>query len=167
MYASGKASGILLRFGCLMALTLVSACSKAPDDDEIAKNIQHAMDATVAALNARDAETAVEIDAPDYVGINNGIANLQGKAADLNFTRNMVADHALKLAIKDSKVDVAKQGDMAVFSTTYVLTSTDPVTRKPGTSYGNWVVVFRKQADNSLRAALGVVSQTPAPAAAK
>ncbi|CAN5449663.1 hypothetical protein BH09PSE4_BH09PSE4_04540 [soil metagenome] len=133
---------------------------------------QHSVTATTAevnaliqshinSFNARDAAKATSIDAPDFLGIFHGSANIVGPAQDLASTSAMVADPALKLVIENQHLDVSSAGDMATWRSTYRFTYTDPATGKPRVELGNYLIGFARQADGTMKAAWDVVSDTP------
>ena len=154
--------------GGLSAALLVAGCSAAPDTGKVAEDVTAAMTGAIAAINARDAEKAVAIDSTDYVGAFHGTENVKGKAGDLALTKVQLSDPALKLEVTSPEVNVSANGDMAIWRATYAYTFTDPKAKAPTTEHGNWVVVFRRQPDATMKATLGVMSDTPAhgPAAA-
>lgn len=161
------------RFGTLTLVSLTSifmlaACAKEPapvDTAKVSDEVKAAISSAIAGFNAKDAAKATAIDAPDYVGMFHGAPNVVGAEQDLELTKLQVASLSGALTVADEKVDVASSGDMAVWSATYAYPTTDPKTRKPVTEVGNWVVVFRKQPDGTMKAKLGIVSDTPAAAA--
>jgi uncharacterized protein (TIGR02246 family) len=62
------------------------------------------------------------------------------------------------------KVTVAKSGDLAYSQGTYNYTSTDPKTKKPVREHGNYVEVYKKQADGSWKVAEDIATQEAPPA---
>ena len=151
--------------GCIVAAALVAGCSNAPDTGKVSDDISAAMSGAITAFNAHDAEKSVAIDAPGYIGMMHGMANVTGPAQDLALTKTLLADPAAKLEAPYPEVNVAAAGDMGIWKATYNYTYTDPKTKAPATEQGNWVVVFRRQQDGTMKATLGIVSDT-APAAA-
>jgi len=153
-----------------IAMSLLSACgaqqpaAPAVDTAKIAEAVKGQSAALVAAFNAHDAEKAVSFDAPDYIGMFHGIPNVVGPAADLELTKQQVADPAAKVAVSGEDVSVAAAGDRALWRATYAYTFTDPKTKQPTTENGNWLIGWRKQEDGSWKAAWGVVSDTGKPA---
>jgi ketosteroid isomerase-like protein len=153
--------------GCMSAALLIAGCSNGPDTSKVADEVSGAMTETVAAINARDAEKAVAIDTPGFVGIFHGMDNVNGKAADLALTKLQLGDPALKFDVSTPEVNVSAGGDMAVWRANYVYTFTDPKAKAPTTERGNWIVVFRRQSDGTMKKSLGVMSDVAAaPAAA-
>lgn len=131
------------------------------DPAATAAEIKALTKAHIAAFNARDAVGATSMDAADYVGFFHGMPNTIGHAADLALTRQQVADPAMTLVIANEHVDVARAGDMATWRCTYRYTYTDPATRQPRVELGNYIIGFKRQPDGKMKAAWGVVSDTP------
>lgn len=156
----------------LAAALLVAGCSapapatKPADTGKVADEVKDGMGKVIAAFNAHDAEGAVAMDAPDYVGMIHGQANQIGPAGDLATTKQQMADPAQKVDVQDVKVDVASAGDMAVWRSTYTYTFTDPAKKAVTTEHGNWVTVWKKQADGSLKVMTSAFLDTPAAPAA-
>ena len=151
------------------ALCLIAACTPAPqagDSAKVSAEVKAAMASVISSFNAHDAEKSVSFDAPDYVGMFHGADNVVGPAQDLALTKMQLSDAATKVTVSDEKVDVAAAGDMAVWTATYAYDFTDPKTKKLTTEHGNWLLVFKKQADGAMKEAYGVVSDTPASAPA-
>jgi len=155
-------------------LMTMAACKKAGefgtaeapvDTAAVATMVKANVNDVVGAFNDRNAEKATSYDAPDYVSMMHGTANLVGKDADLAANTALVADPNLKLSVSNESVDVAEAGDMATYRATYSYTFTDPKTKAPATEVGNWLIGFKKQPDGTLKMAWGVVSDTPAAAA--
>ncbi len=151
---------------CLGAVLLLASCAKGPDATKIADEISTAMAGTVAAINARDAEKAVAIDSDNFVGIFHDMENVRGKAADLALTKQQLGDPALKFEVANPEIDVSASGDMAVWRAAYTYNFTDPKTKSLATERGNWIAVFRRQPDGTMKATLTVMSDTPSPAPA-
>lgn len=156
-------------FATSATLGLLAACQQpaapAVDTAKIAEAVKGQSAALVAAFNAHDAQKAVSFDAPDYIGMFHGAPNVLGPEADLALTKQQVADPAAKVAVSHEDVSVAAAGDRALWRSTYEYTFTDAKTKQPTTEHGNWLIGWRKQEDGSWKAAWGVVSDTPAPAA--
>ena len=148
------------------ALCLIAACNQAPkagDSAKVSTEVKAAMADVISSFNARDAEKSVAYDAPDYVGMFHGADNVVGPAQDLALTKLQLSDAAAKIAIAGEKIDVASAGDMAVWTATYDYDVTDPKTKKAITEHGNWLIVFKKQPDGTMKMAYGVVTDAPAP----
>lgn len=145
-----------------MATTLM-ACSAAPSADPaaIVDEVRADVRATVEAFNARDAERAVRSNAPDFIQMFHGQPNTDN-IANLANTRAQLADPAVKLRINDEKVDVSEAGDMVLYSNRYVYDFTDPDSGDVVTETGNWVLVYKRQPDGTLRIYREIISDLPA-----
>ncbi len=155
-----------------LILTPLASCgapqeaAPAVDTAIVASEVQAKVDGLVKAFVERDvAGTNVDL-AEDYVGIFHGQPNIVGKEADLEITKLQVADPALGLTVTDQKVDVSEAGDMAVYTSAYAYDFTDEATGNTATEHGNWILLFKRQADGSMKITHGIVSDTPKPAEA-
>jgi uncharacterized protein (TIGR02246 family) len=63
----------------------------------------------------------------------------------------MMADSQADLNFHANKVDVAKSGEIGYTQGAYTLTMTDPKTKKVMSEKGNYVTVYKKQADGSWK----------------
>lgn len=156
----------------IAAAAALTACAKteaakpAADPAKIAEAVKADAEASVADMNAHNADKAVSHDAPNIVGMFHGVPNINSPAEDLASTKQQLADPVFKLALSNESVDVATGGDMAVYRANYTANMTDPKTKKPMTEVGNWVVVYKPQSDGSWKMALSVVSDLPPAGAA-
>ena len=75
-----------------------------------------------------------------------------------------MTDPALKLEVSDETVDVAASGDMAVYHAIYRFTFTNPATKQPAVEVGNWVAVFTRQPDGTMKMRKDMVLDMPPPA---
>lgn len=152
----------------LAAVLLAAGCSapapatKPADTGKAADEVKDGMGKLIAAFNAHDLAGAVALDAPDFVGMLHGMPNAIGPEGDSAVTKQQMADPAQKVDAQDARVDVASAGDMAVWRATYSYTFTDPVKKAPTTERGNWVTVWKRQADGTMKIALSMVSDTGA-----
>jgi ketosteroid isomerase-like protein len=171
-----KSQNLLVCAALTAVIASLAACNKpaspaapasAADVGKIADAVKADADQLVADFNSRDAVKSVAHDAPGMVGMVHGTPNVVGADQDLAQTKQQVADPALKLVVGDETVDVAQSGDLAVYRSTYAWTFTDPATKKPKTEVGNWLIGYKKQPDGTWKIAWNVVSDAPAPIAAK
>jgi ketosteroid isomerase-like protein len=156
----------------LCAATALVACDKnaaaAPQVDKTAIQTQIKKDVAdlVQSFNNKNIEKAVTHDAPDAVFMLHGAPNAVGPEQDLKATKAIAVDPLAWIQTGNETVDVSDAGDMAVYRTTYNLRMTDPKTKKEAHEHGNWVIGYKKQANDSWKIAWNVVSDTPAEAAA-
>jgi len=107
------------------------------------------------------------------VAIRGGGHNVAGRALcddgiviDLSAMKAVFVDPLAWIQVGKETVDVSDAGDMAVYRTTYNFRSTDPKTKKEAHEHGNWVIGYKKQANDSWKIAWSVATDTPAEAAA-
>ena len=131
------------------------------DKDAIAQAVKTDVQSIVDAFNARDADAALAVNAPDTRVMSHGQPNM-GFEENLATVRQYVSDPAVHLQVADEEVDVADAGDMAVYTATYDWEFTDPETGDVANEQGNWVMVFRRQEDGSLKIYREVISDIPA-----
>lgn len=121
------------------------------------------VDQLVRDFNAHDAARVAGHDVADVVQMSHGGPNIVGAATDLASNRQQfMADPSAHIAVADPRVDVAPSGEMAVYRSTYVFTSTGEKTGKPITEPGNYLAGYRLQSDGTWKMAWSVVSDTPA-----
>jgi ketosteroid isomerase-like protein len=113
-------------------------------------------------FEARDFEKVVAHYADHAVLMAPGFPAMAGKDAIRSAVKAMFADPAMTLKFHTSRIEIGDAGDMASSVGTFTGTSTDPVTRKPVTSGGNYVTVYRKQA-GEWKAVFDIASPGPAP----
>ncbi|WP_373476483.1 DUF4440 domain-containing protein [Sphingorhabdus sp.] len=152
-------------------LASIAACGSPPDhaaqdrnvaigNSAITNELRANASAVVAAFNTGDAEKAVSFNAPDFVQMFHGQPNADN-AANLANARQQLADPAAKLVVSDENIEVAQAGDMAIYTSRYAYDFTDPASGKVVTETGNWVMIFRRQADGSMKIYREIISDTP------
>jgi ketosteroid isomerase-like protein len=132
------------------------------DREAVAAEVKAAIRTQIDAYGARDPVKAASIVAPDMLGMFHGAPNSVGRAAVLAQMKAQMADPAVKLEASEETVDVAAAGDMAVYRAVYRFTFTNPATGKPAVETGNWVAVFTRQADGSMKLSKDMVLDLPA-----
>ena len=168
--AGMRMSQVMARVSAMAsAIALIAACSPsaAPTDTAapvdataIAEAIKADVRQTVAAFNARDAEAAVRSNAPDFIQMFHGEPNADS-ANNLANTRQQVSDPVLDLTIADDETAVAQGGDMVFYSNRYTYTFTDPATNAPRKERGNWVLIYRRQSDETMKVFREIISDLP------
>lgn len=144
----------------------LAACSQMPaspavDTAKVADEVKAAIHTQVDAYAVHDADKAASILAPDAISMFHGEPNLTGAAAGLEQIKAQMSDPALKLEVSNEAVDVARSGDLAVYRATYHFTYTNPETKKPAVESGNWVAVFMRQPDGTMKLGRDMVLDTP------
>jgi ketosteroid isomerase-like protein len=144
----------------LAAGSLLAGCGRIHRSGDSAEVVRAAQ-GVVAAYNAQDAAAAAAFDAPDYVGIFHGTPNNVGPAADLAEMKAAMAAAKLNWQIGKPQVTVAQAGDIGIFEAPYTFTITDAkgaTTRETG----NWIAIFKRQNDGTLKLWRSIGSDTPA-----
>ncbi|MBY8826369.1 YybH family protein [Sphingomonas colocasiae] len=149
----------------VLAASLLAGCDGggAGAQDRVAAEVKAAIHSQIDAYAARDAEKAASIVAPDIVAMVHGAPNIVGKPASAAAMKAQMADPRLKLAVSDESVEVSGSGDLAVYHATYRFTFSDPATKRPVTETGNWVAVFKRQADGTMKLQKDIVVDAPMP----
>jgi uncharacterized protein (TIGR02246 family) len=154
----------------VMALAM-TACNQAPPAATVAPDTH---DADVKAITddeaqwnsdwaAKDGDKVLAHYADDAVLMTPGGEPLKGKDAIKGGLGGMLADKALSLKFKASKVDVSKSGDLGYTQGNYEMTMTDPATHKVMNDHGTYVTTYRKQADGSWKAVADIATSSVPP----
>lgn len=158
--------------GACVAAMIMAGCSNpppsgpasaAPEPAKVVAEVKDAIKTQVDAYAARDAGKAARIAAPDLVTMFHGEANVVGLEPNMVVMKAQMSDPALKLEVSDETVEVAASGDLAVYHAIYRFTFTNPATKQPATEVGNWVAVFKRQADGAMKMSRDIIADTPAP----
>jgi uncharacterized protein (TIGR02246 family) len=149
---------------------VLTGCSQAPAPDHRAADTQALRDGEVAAFlkdwGGKDVDkiTAHYADDGNVMIPNSPI--MTGKDAIGKGLKEAFADPNWALALQAAQVDVSRGGDLGYARGTYVLTATDPGSKKAVTEKGRFLTVFRKEADGSWKAVQDM-NNAEAPAASK
>jgi ketosteroid isomerase-like protein len=148
-----------------IAVLALAACGpKAPDASAAAKataDVKTAVAQLVDGYNTRNLAEAIGVNAPDHLGMAHGFANVAAADAEQASVKAQLADPAMVLAFTDPAIEASASGDLAVYRATYHVTYTDPNTRRPATEVGNWVAVFKRQPDGTMKLSWEVMSDLP------
>ena len=145
-----------------MVILATAACGPAvADTNAVEQAVRTQASEIVAAYNAHDAAKTASYDAPDYVGMFHGSRNVLGPAADEAGMKVQLQDSTARWDISDAKVTVSGDGDLAVYETTYAFTFTNPETGIPAHDKGNWIAIFKRQADGSMKLWRSIGTDTP------
>jgi uncharacterized protein (TIGR02246 family) len=155
---------------------LLTGCSQAPppasDTREAdVKAIQADGEQWQKDFAAKDGDKLASHYTDDVVVMNPGQPLIKGKEAARANLKPMLSDPAFKLTFEIGKVEVARSGDIGYATGPYRLTYTDPVSKKVIDDKGNYVEVYKKQADGSWKSAYDItaseVLSAPSPPAKK
>jgi uncharacterized protein (TIGR02246 family) len=137
------------------------ATTTGPDVDAIATAFEQA----VAAVNAGDVEGMMAFYADDEVMMSPSEPPVSGKAAIRSMMEGQLAQNTVQLAVDPVETVVA--GDLGVMRTHWAETATPRGEGEPAEYRGDWLIVWRKQADGTWRFWRDMYSMLPpaAPAA--
>jgi len=160
-----RAPLLLLTFGFL----ILSGCSQSPPDTREA-DARVFREGEVAAFaqdwGGKDADRIAGHFADDGNLIIPNAPVLTGKEAISKAMKEAFADPNWSLALQPVRVEVSKGADLGYARGTYVLTATDPASKKAVTEKGRFLTIFRKQADGSWKA-IQDINNAEAPASSK
>ncbi len=88
---------------------------------------------------------------------------MSGKASIASSMKDALTDPNWSLAMQPVQVEVSKAGDLAYARGTYVLTASNPPSKKVATEKGRFLAIFRKEADGGWKA-LQEITNAEAPA---
>jgi uncharacterized protein (TIGR02246 family) len=150
----------------LLAAIVLPACTQpatnAHPDTRVADEaaIRAASTAWQEAGKAKDAARFTSFFAPDGVLMFHGMPPVTGKEAIDAMSADMLKDPAFALSWIITDIDVARSGDIAYERGTWQLTATDPATTKPVATRGEYVTIWKKQADGSWKVAFDIPVDT-------
>jgi uncharacterized protein (TIGR02246 family) len=156
------------------AMVLLTACTQAPPppppDTRAAdeKAIRDQETAAAQAWSAKDVDKVVALYADDATLMLPNAPGMTGKAAIGAAFKGAIGDPNFTLSIQNTSVEASKSGDLGFVRGTYAVQATDPKTKKATTEKGNYVIVYKKQADGSWKiVADTAIPEAPAAPAAK
>lgn len=142
---------------CLVLAVSALGCSTtpAPVPDTRAADLQAVKDvetAWVKDVATKDPDKWASYFTDDGSGLYPGGPTLNGKAAVKAAMTPVMADPNFSLTFQSTRSVASKGGDMVYSQGTYVMTMTDPKTKKPMTDKGKYLTVYMKQPDGSWKA---------------
>jgi uncharacterized protein (TIGR02246 family) len=151
-------TALLLVAGVLCAMSQ-SGCMPAPKTESTVpdtraqdeKAIRDAEAAWMAAFATKQPEKAAAFYADDADSMLPDTPLMAGKAAIIAGMKPELGDPNFSLVFAPSKVEIAKSGDIAYSKGKFSYTTTDPKTRKRVGQIGNYVEVYKKQADGTWK----------------
>ena len=157
-------TSLFVTFGFL----ILTGCSQAPAPDTREADARALREGEVAAFakdwGGKDADRIFTHFTDDGNLIIPNAPMLTGKDAIGKAMKEAFADPNWSLALQPVQVEVSKGGDLGYARGTYVLTATDPASKKAVTEKGRFVTIFRKEADGSWKAVQDI-NNAEAPAA--
>lgn len=125
--------------------------------------VRAAEQAQLAAYRARNADAVVAGYAADAAVIVAGQAPASGREAIRAGVARMIADPAFSIALDNRRTEAS--GDIAFTSGTYRVTYTQPGSGQPAREEGQYLTVFRRQADGSWKAVQDIAARAAPPQA--
>lgn len=157
----------LVLFSALFIISFVVACSNKPVQppdtraaDEAA--IRAASAAWSKASVARDVDKAVSVYTDDAIGMSQNSPPVRGKENIRKGWAEMLAQQGPGLSFVTTGVEVARSGDIAYEYGTYDFATTDKK-GKINDEKGKYLVIWKKQADQSWKAAVDMDNRDAAP----
>ncbi len=139
----------LLSSGCMQAPAPATPTPDAHAQDE--KAIRDTEAAWVKAFATKEPEKAAAFYADDAASMLPDTPLMTGKQAIVAGMKPELGDPNFSLAFAPTKVEIAKSGEIAYSQGWFKYTTTDPKTRKRVGQAGNYVEVYKKQADGTWK----------------
>jgi len=140
---------LLLQSGCMRAPTAPTVPPDTRALDEQA--IRDTEAAWVKAFATKEPEKAASFYADDAASMLPDTPLMTGRKAIVAGMKPELGDPNFSLVFAPTKVEVAKSGDMAYSQGWFKYTTTDPRTGKRVGQRGNYVEVYKKQADGTWK----------------
>jgi uncharacterized protein (TIGR02246 family) len=148
------------------AIVFLTACTQAPPPapDTRAADEQAIKDQETAAQQAwaaKDTDKVVALYADDATVMLPDTPVMTGKAAISAGFKGAAADPNFALNIQNTSVEASRGGDLGFVRGSYMVHQTDAKSKKATMEKGNYVLVYKKQADGSWK----IVADTAIPEA--
>jgi uncharacterized protein (TIGR02246 family) len=152
-------------FGVTVAvLTLVGCSSESTDTGPDEAAIRAASAEWLATARAKNADSYTSFYADDAVLMLEGAADVSGKTAIRAAVGQMMQDPNFALGFTTTGVVVAGSGDLAYETGRYAFTMSDASNgNAPATQTGAFVIIWRKQADNTWKVVVDAPISDPSP----
>jgi uncharacterized protein (TIGR02246 family) len=153
---------------CSVAMMGLAGCQSATanvDTAAIEEQLKQNEIAWNRAYAAHDANALANAYADDAALANPGVPLSTGMDAIRRDTAAFAADPNLQVQFASDRIQVANSGDLAYTRGRYTMVMTDPATKEPATSGGNYLTVWQRQADGTWKAVEDFV--TPGPVTAQ
>src|SRR5436190_12085292 len=137
------------------AFAALTGCSAAPEPRahnraEALKQIREAEQTAIRAFDKRDAGESALMYAPDAPLMLPNMRAVQG--ADIKpVLTEMMADSNVSMTFNTSKIEAPESGEFGYTRGTYIMTMTDPKSKKLLRESGKDLTVYAKQADGSWK----------------
>ena len=162
---------LLIPATALLFLTACTAPPPPPPPDTRAvdeKAIRDQETAAGQAWSAKDADKILALYGDDATLMLPNAPAVSGKAAMAPLIKGALADPNFALTTQSTSVEASKSGDLGFVRGSYMVHASDAKTKKATMEKGNYVIVYKKQADGSWKiAADTAIPEAPATPAAK
>jgi uncharacterized protein (TIGR02246 family) len=139
----------LFQSGCMRTPAAATAMPDTHDLDE--KAIRDTEAAWVKAFATKEPGRAAAFYADDAASMLPDTPLMRGKAAIIAGMKPELGDPNFSLVFAPTKVEIAKSGDIAYSQGWFKYTTSDPKTGKRVGQAGNYVEVYKKQADGNWK----------------
>ncbi len=146
-----------------VAVAMAIGCNRGHDPAADTQAIQDMERQWNQDYGSRDAEKLTAYYAEDAVLMAPGMAPSVGRESIRATLQAMVGDPALTLKFTAAKIDVAASGDLGYTRGAYVMTMTDPQTKKVIRDEGSYVTTYRKDAEGHWKAVADIASSEVVP----
>ncbi len=141
---------LLFVCGCVFLLSFTFASPAAAADTKIEQALRDADAQWSKAAGMKDLDKTVSYYSDDATVMPPNASAATTKEAIRSAWKEMLTTPGAAISWKATKVEVAKSGDLAYVSGTYEETTTD-ASGKPVKGHGNYVEIFKKQADGTWK----------------
>ncbi len=159
--------GFMIVLGLDVAMAMTIGCGHGADhrtdvqaEAQAIQNLEKQMNQDCA---AKDADKIAGYYADDAVLMPPGLAPSVGRESIRATLRQMAADPAMTLKFSTAKIDVAESGDLGYTRGAYVMTMTDPQTKKVIHDQGSYVTTYRKQTNGAWKVVADIASSEVMP----
>jgi len=144
-------------------IPLAAACHRAVRTLDDAQAIRDTETRWNEEYSARDLDRLLDHYADDAVLMAPGLPPSVGKKAIRKALMGMVADPALSLKFSAARIDVAASGDLGFSQGSYLMTITDPKTKRVIRDFGSYVTMYRRESDGSWKAVSDIATSEAEP----
>jgi uncharacterized protein (TIGR02246 family) len=146
-----------------MAIAMAIGCNRVSDTAADVQAIQETEKQWNQDYVSKDADKLAAYYSDDAVLMAPGMAPSVGRESIRATLKAMVADPALSLKFTAAKIDVAGSGDLGYTRGAYVMTMTDPQTKKVVQDHGSYVTTYRKDTEGKWKAVADIATSETAP----
>jgi uncharacterized protein (TIGR02246 family) len=157
LFLGGGVLFAILQLGCKRNPAATTAMPDTRALDE--KAIRDSEAAWVRAFATKEPEKAAAFYADDAASMLPDTPLMTGRKAIIAGMKPELGDPNFSLVFVPTKVEIAKLGDIAYSQGTFKYTTTDPKTKKRVGQAGNYVEVYKKQADGTWKVEADIATE--------